>query len=91
MSYPCDTRREPAFAGIAASAVDQMRWSDSPFNHNGTIVDWNDQLRASLIWLGEAFAISSIGLTITLYVPALFTGWGRQVRRISWAYFDLLL
>jgi vitamin B12/bleomycin/antimicrobial peptide transport system ATP-binding/permease protein len=51
-------------------------------------VDWNNQLRASLIWLGEAFVISSIGLTITLYLLAQFTGWGRQVRRISWAYFD---
>jgi vitamin B12/bleomycin/antimicrobial peptide transport system ATP-binding/permease protein len=51
-------------------------------------VDWNDQLRASLIWLGEAFVISSIGLVITIYVLALSTGWGRRVRRISWAYFN---
>jgi vitamin B12/bleomycin/antimicrobial peptide transport system ATP-binding/permease protein len=52
------------------------------------MVDWSHQLRASLIWLGEAFAISSIGLTITLFVLAKFTGLGRQVRRISWAYFN---
>jgi putative ATP-binding cassette transporter len=51
-------------------------------------VDWNDQLLKSLIWLGEAFVISSIGLTITLYFLARFTGWGRLVRRISWAYFN---
>jgi vitamin B12/bleomycin/antimicrobial peptide transport system ATP-binding/permease protein len=51
-------------------------------------VDWNDQLRTSLIWLGEAFVISSIGLTITIYLLARLTGWGRLVRRISWAYFN---
>jgi hypothetical protein len=28
-------------------------------------VDWNDQLRTSPTWLGEAFVISSTGLTIT--------------------------
>jgi vitamin B12/bleomycin/antimicrobial peptide transport system ATP-binding/permease protein len=52
------------------------------------MVDWNDQLLRSLIWLGEAFVISSIGLTITIYLLARFTGWGRLVRRISWAYFN---
>lgn len=49
---------------------------------------WNDQLHASLIWLGEAFVISSIGLAIAICILALSTGWGRQVRRISWAYFN---
>ena len=50
-------------------------------------MDWNDQLRTSLIWLGEAFVVSSIGLTVTIYLLALFTSWGRLVRRISWEYF----
>ena len=49
---------------------------------------WNDQLRASLIWLGEAFIISSFGLAVAIYVLARWTGWGRQVRRISGAYFN---
>jgi putative ATP-binding cassette transporter len=52
-------------------------------------VHWNDQLRASLIWLGEAFIVSSIGLAVAIYVLARWTGWGRQVRRISGAYFNL--
>jgi vitamin B12/bleomycin/antimicrobial peptide transport system ATP-binding/permease protein len=59
--------------------------------NNGRIIamlDWNDQLRASLIWLGEAFIISSTGFGITIYGLALLTGWGRQVRRISWEYFN---
>jgi putative ATP-binding cassette transporter len=51
-------------------------------------VDWNDQLRTSLIWLGEAFVISSTGLAFTLYALARLTGWGRQARRISGAYFN---
>jgi putative ATP-binding cassette transporter len=50
-------------------------------------VDWNHQLRTSLIWLGEAFVISSAGLAITIYALSVFTGWGRLVRRISWTYF----
>ena len=52
------------------------------------MVDWNDQLRTSLIWLGEAFVVSSIGLTITIYLLARSTEWGRLVRRISWEYFN---
>jgi vitamin B12/bleomycin/antimicrobial peptide transport system ATP-binding/permease protein len=51
-------------------------------------MNWTDQLRASLIWLGEAFVISSIGLAVTICGLARLTGWGRQVGRISWAYFN---
>jgi putative ATP-binding cassette transporter len=51
-------------------------------------VDWNDQLRTSLIWLGEAFLVSSLGAAVTIYGLTRLTGWGRQVRRISWAYFN---
>jgi putative ATP-binding cassette transporter len=51
-------------------------------------VDWNDQLSRSLIWLGEAFAISALGMIITIYLLARFTEWGRLVRRISGAYFN---
>src|ERR1700730_8782167 len=54
----------------------------------GPIVDWNNQLQTSLIWLGKAFVVSSIGLTITIYLVALFTEWGRMVRRIAWDYFN---
>jgi vitamin B12/bleomycin/antimicrobial peptide transport system ATP-binding/permease protein len=51
-------------------------------------VNWNEQLRASLIWLGEAFVISSIGLALTIYGLSAFTSWGRSVRRISGTYFN---
>jgi vitamin B12/bleomycin/antimicrobial peptide transport system ATP-binding/permease protein len=59
-----------------------MQTSDRPE------VDWNDQLRTSLIWLGEAFLISSLGAAVAIYGLTRLTGWGRQVRRISWAYFN---
>src|SRR5229473_7870700 len=52
------------------------------------MVCWNDQLRTSLIWLGKAFVVSSIGLTIAICLLALFTEWGRLVRRIAWDYFN---
>ena len=52
------------------------------------MLDWNHQLQASLIWLGQAFVISSIGLALTIYGLAVLTPWGRQVRRISGAYFN---
>ena len=51
-------------------------------------MDWNGQLHASLIWLSEAFVISTAGLAITIYLLSLSTDWGRQIRRISWAYFN---
>jgi vitamin B12/bleomycin/antimicrobial peptide transport system ATP-binding/permease protein len=51
-------------------------------------VQWNEQLRTSLIWLGESFIITSLGLIVAAYVLARWTGWGRQVRRISGAYFS---
>ena len=42
-------------------------------------MNWNDQLRTSLIWLGEAFLISSLGAAVTIYGLTRLTGWGRQV------------
>ena len=51
-------------------------------------MNWNDQLRTSLIWLFDAFVISSFAAAITIYGLTQLSGWGRQVRRISWAYFN---
>jgi len=42
----------------------------------------------SLIWLGEAFVISSIGLAVTIWILAVTTVWGRKIRRITWAFFS---
>src|ERR1700721_577033 len=60
-----------------------MAKRQSRFSRKGTTVDWNDQLSKSLIWLGEAFAVSPIGLIITIYLLPRFTAGGRLVRRIS--------
>lgn len=51
-------------------------------------MDWNHELLASLIWLGKAFVISALGLALLAVWLANATGWGRQVKRIAWPYFD---
>ena len=51
-------------------------------------MDWNHELLASLIWLGEAFVMSLIGLAVSVAGLSRFTIWGRQFRRITSIYFN---
>ena len=51
-------------------------------------MDWNHELLATLIWLGEAFIISLIGLAVAVAGLSRFTVWGRQFRRITSTYFN---
>ena len=51
-------------------------------------MDWSHELHASLVWLGQAFAISLIALGLTFFMLGRFTGWGRQFVRITAAYFN---
>jgi len=51
-------------------------------------VDWNHELHASLVWLGQAFAISLIALGATFAILGRFTGWGRQFLQITSVYFN---
>ena len=51
-------------------------------------MDWSNELLASLIWLGKAFVICFIGLIIAVALLGRYTGWGRQFRRLTWAYFS---
>ncbi|GAC1427220.1 MAG: ABC transporter ATP-binding protein/permease [Burkholderiaceae bacterium] len=51
-------------------------------------MDWNRELLASLIWLGEAFVISLSGLTAAIVMLGRFTAWGRQFKRLTWPYFN---
>jgi len=51
-------------------------------------VDWSHELVASLIWLGEAFAFSLVGLSLTIFALGRYTVWGRQFRKITWDYFN---
>ena len=51
-------------------------------------MDWNHELQASLIWLGQAFVISLIALGVTFSVLGRFTVWGRQFLQITAAYFN---
>ncbi|MBS1227206.1 MAG: multidrug transporter ATP-binding protein [Proteobacteria bacterium] len=51
-------------------------------------MDWNHELHASLVWLGQAFAISLIALGATFAILGRFTGWGRQFLQITSVYFN---
>ena len=51
-------------------------------------MDWNHELLATVIWLGEAFVISIFGLIATAYVLGRWTVWGRQFSRLAWPYFN---
>lgn len=50
-------------------------------------MDWNHEVLDSIIWLGKAFVISLIGLTLITAILTRFTGWGQQFKRIAWPYF----
>ena len=51
-------------------------------------MDWNHELLATLIWLGEAFVASLFGLAVAVAGLGRFTVWGRQFRRVTSAYFE---
>jgi len=51
-------------------------------------VDWNHELLASLIWLGQAFLVSVLGLAVAAQTLSRYTAWGRQFRRITAPYFS---
>ncbi|MES2182779.1 MAG: ABC transporter ATP-binding protein/permease [Pseudomonadota bacterium] len=52
-------------------------------------MDWNHELLASIIWLGESFVISLFGLTVTAFGLLRYTTWGRQFKRLAQPYFSL--
>jgi len=51
-------------------------------------MDWNHQLLESAIWLGKAFAVSLTGMIAIVALLGTFTVWGRQFRRLTWAFFS---
>jgi vitamin B12/bleomycin/antimicrobial peptide transport system ATP-binding/permease protein len=51
-------------------------------------MDWNHEILASVIWLGKAFAVSLTGMTASIALLGIFTVWGRQFRRLTWAFFS---
>jgi len=51
-------------------------------------MDWNHELLASVIWLGQAFVISLMGLVVVVIGLSRFTAWGGQFRRLTWTYFN---
>lgn len=51
-------------------------------------MDWNQELLTSALWLAKAFALSALVLTLLVLWLAHATGWGRQVKRLAWPYFN---
>ena len=51
-------------------------------------MDWNHELLDSIVWLGKAFAISMLGMTVSITLLGIFTVWGRQFRRLTWTFFS---
>ena len=50
-------------------------------------IDWSNGLVDSLIWIGEAWAITALGTLVVLILIARFTIWGRQFWAVTGAYF----
>jgi putative ATP-binding cassette transporter len=50
-------------------------------------IDWSNGLVDSLIWIGEAWAITALCTLVVLTLIARFTIWGRQFWVVTGAYF----
>jgi putative ATP-binding cassette transporter len=50
-------------------------------------LDWGDELIASALWVGKAWAFAAIGMVVVLALLARYTVWGRQFWRITGDYF----
>lgn len=50
-------------------------------------MDWAHELGPSLLWIGQAWAISAVVTMVLLVVLARYTVWGRQYWRITGDYF----
>lgn len=51
-------------------------------------MDWNNELLASVIWLGIAFVLSLTGLFLIAVALSRWTLWGRQFKGLAWPYFS---
>ena len=51
-------------------------------------MNWNHEVTGSVIWLAKALAISLTGMTASIALLVTFTVWGRQFRRLTWAFFS---
>lgn len=50
-------------------------------------MNWNQEIVNSVIWLTQAFAITSAGFVVVAWLLAHYTRWGRQFWRLAWPYF----
>lgn len=50
-------------------------------------MNWNQEIVNSVIWLTQAFAITSAGFVVVAWLLAHYTRWGRQFWLLAWPYF----
>lgn len=50
-------------------------------------LDWGNEIAASLLWVGKAWAISALTMVAVLALLARLTTWGRQFWRVTGGYF----
>lgn len=49
-------------------------------------MDWSKELLNSVIWVAQAFAITSVGFITIGFIVTRSTQWGRQFLRLGWPY-----
>lgn len=49
-------------------------------------MDWSKELLTSLIWVAQAFALTSVGFVAIGFIVTRSTRWGRQFLRLGWPY-----
>lgn len=49
-------------------------------------MDWSKELITSLIWVAQAFGLTSIGFVAVGFIVTRSTRWGRQFLRVGWPY-----
>lgn len=50
-------------------------------------IDWAHEWIASARWIGEAYAATLAGFIVVVWLLSRYTVWGRQFRRLTFAYF----
>jgi len=48
---------------------------------------WETEWLSSLVWIGEVFAVTVLGFALLVWLLSRRTEWGRQFRRLTYAYF----
>jgi putative ATP-binding cassette transporter len=59
-----------------------------PGGHVSGSLDWSTEWFTSLVWILGVFAATAVGCAVLVALLARYTVWGRQFRRLAFAYFS---